>query len=58
LPWREVASQEGQCVAGAVYPSCLTVLFDRDGEPRIQSAAAVRAAAPAGSREETTLPAA
>jgi|GEM_PF-5019985 len=45
--WREVAAQEGQCVAGAVYPSCLTVLFDRGGEPRIQSAADVRAAAQA-----------
>jgi hypothetical protein len=43
--WREVGSQEGQCVALAAYPSCLTVMFDRHGQPRVVSAADVRAAA-------------
>jgi hypothetical protein len=43
--WREVASQEGQCLALAAYPSCLTVVFDRHGQPRVASAAEVRAAA-------------
>jgi hypothetical protein len=43
--WREVASQEGQCVPLAAYPSCLTVLFDRGEQARPASAAEVRAAA-------------
>jgi hypothetical protein len=43
--WREIASQEGQCVVLAAYPSCLTVLFDRHGQARAASAADVRAAA-------------
>jgi len=45
--WTEIASEEGQCVALADYPSCLTVAFDRRGAPRAAAAGEVRAAASA-----------
>jgi hypothetical protein len=51
--WHEIASQEGQCVAFAAYPSCLTVLFDRHGQARAASAANVRAAARAAGWQST-----
>ena len=51
--WREIASQEGQCVALAAYPSCLTVLFDRHGQARAASTADVRAAARAAGWQPT-----
>ena len=51
--WREIASQEGQCIALAAYPSCLTVLFDRHGGARAASAAEVRAAARAAGWQPT-----
>ena len=51
--WREIASQEGQCIALAAYPSCLTVLFDRHGRARAASAAEVRAAARAAGWQPT-----
>ncbi len=52
--WREIASQEGQCVALAGYPSCLTVLVDRHGQTRAASAADVRADARAAGWRLTT----
>jgi hypothetical protein len=55
--WREIASQEGQCLALAAYPSCLAVLFDRQGRARAASAADVRAAARAAGWQPTESPA-
>ena len=51
--WREIASQEGQCVALADYPSCLNVAFDRRGAPRAAAESDVRAAARAAGWEAT-----
>jgi hypothetical protein len=51
--WREIASQEGQCVELADYPSCLDVAFDRRGAPRAAAEADVRAAARAAGWKAT-----
>ena len=51
--WTQIASQEGQCVALADYPSCLSVVFDRRRAPRAAAEADVRAAARATGWEST-----
>jgi hypothetical protein len=51
--FRELASQEGQCVELAEYPSCLTVVFERQGEARVPSTAEIRRAADAAGWRET-----
>ena len=51
--WREIATQEGQCVELADYPSCLDVAFDRRGAPRAAAEAEVRNAARAAGWEAT-----
>jgi hypothetical protein len=51
--FRELTSQDGQCVAFAAYPSCLTVIFERQGAARVPSTAEVRSAADAAGWEST-----
>jgi hypothetical protein len=51
--WRELESEDGACVELAAYPSCLTVLFVRAGQPRETSADTVRRAATAAGWEAT-----
>ena len=51
--FRELASGDGQCVMFAEYPSCLTLVFARQGEARARAVADVRRTAGAAGWERT-----